>query len=364
MTAESSVSRGRAWVEIDLGALRRNAVTLRARAGVPLLPMVKADAYGLGAPAVARALDRLEPWGFGVASVAEAATLRAAGITRRILTFTPLAPEEFAEARAVGVTPTLGDPRAIGAWVAHGGAWHLAIDTGMHRAGLRWDAAATVRALVAAHPPEGVCTHYHSAELDDGSLAEQDARFDAALEALGGGAGAPWCTHTDNSGAIVRRPRATRDLVRPGVFLYGVGSGAPLRPAPVAALRGRILELHELHPGDSVTYGATWRAARPSRVATIGVGYADGYRRQLSNRGHGLLHGRRVPVVGTVTMDMTVLDVTDVPCAIGDVVTLLGADGPDALTAEDVASWHPDLNAYEVLVGLALRLPQVYRDPV
>src|SRR5688500_11609365 len=151
----------RAWVDVDLGALQRNAVAIAARAGVPLLPMVKADAYGLGAVAVARALDALNPWGFGVATVEEGAELRGAGIERPIIVFTPLGEEDLRAARDAELTPALSRPDAIGAWHRQrGGAWHLAIDTGMSRSGIRWDAVGTLRDLVTDHPPEGAFTHF------------------------------------------------------------------------------------------------------------------------------------------------------------------------------------------------------------
>jgi alanine racemase len=152
-TSQLPPSSARAWVEIDLGALQRNGAALAARSAAPLLPMVKADAYGLGAVPVARALDVLDPWAFGVAAVEEGIELRDAGVTRRIVVFTPLLEESLAAARAARLTPALGDPRAIARWAEGGGPWHLAIDTGMHRAGIEWDRVAELRALLAAHPP-------------------------------------------------------------------------------------------------------------------------------------------------------------------------------------------------------------------
>ena len=166
MTTKSTATETtRAWVDVDLGALVRNGAALQRHAGVPLVPMVKADAYGLGAVACARALERLDPHGFGVATVREVEELRAAGISRRIYVFSPILPDDFAAARAARAVPTIGDPAAIAAWVqSGGGTWHLAIETGMHRAGLRWDAIGDVADIVRAHPPEGAFTHFSSAE--------------------------------------------------------------------------------------------------------------------------------------------------------------------------------------------------------
>ena len=349
----------RAWIDIDLGALVRNGERLARHARVPLLPMVKADAYGLGVGPVVRALASLDLFGFGVATADEGHELRTLGVTRPVLVFTPALPLDFGALREAKLTPCLGDPAVIHAWAASGGgAWHLAIDTGMHRAGVRWDRMGDVADAARAHPPEGAFTHFHSAECDDGSLELQEQRFRDALAAL---SARPALLHAENSGAIARRSPSAWNFARAGVFLYGVGSGATaaIHPEPVAHLRARIVDLHAILPGDSVSYGATWRAAAPARIATVAAGYADGYRRSLGNAGTALLHGRRVRVAGTVTMDMTMLDVTDVPCALGDVVTLMGRDGAQLLTAEDVGAACA-LSPYEVLTGLRQRLPRVY----
>lgn len=349
----------RAWVDIDLGALRQNARTMAARAGTPILPMVKADAYGLGAVAVARALDAEDVWGFGIAAVREGEELRAAGIRRPILVFTPLLPSEYPEVRRLGLTPTLGSAAAIQAWVSSGGGgWHLAIDTGMNRAGVPWREAGALAALVAAHPPEGAFTHFHSAERNDGSLAEQQGRFRESLAALGTPVA---CLHAENSPGLERQSPSPWTIARPGVFLYGVGGdeGAAVTPEPVVSLRARIVELRTIEAGDTVSYSATYRATAPRRIATLACGYADGYRRSLGNRGVALVNGRRAGVAGVVTMDMTMLDVTDVPCDVGDVATLLGRDGDQSVDVNALARL-AQLSPYELLVGLRLRVPRRY----
>ncbi len=350
----------RAWVEVDLGALRRNAAAAAARAGAPLLPMVKADAYGLGAVRVARALEPLEPWGFGVATVREGEELRRAGITRPVVLFNPAALEELDAVRRAGLTPVLATRDAIARWGPSGLPWHFAVDTGMSRAGVRWTRLSEFRDLLVRHPPEGVFTHFHSSECDDGSMGLQEARFEEALAAL---PARPALVHAANSGAIVRGVPGRWSVVRPGIFLYGVGSGAgaPVQPEPVVAVRARVHVLRELEAGDTVSYNATWSAPGPRRIATLPLGYADGYRRSLGNRGQVLVHGRRAPVVGWVTMDMTMIDVTDAPCAIGDVVTLVGRDGADAVSLDDLGTWS-GLSPYELLTGLRQRLPRRYLD--
>ncbi|HJQ19149.1 MAG TPA: alanine racemase [Gemmatimonadaceae bacterium] len=348
----------RAWVEIDLGALVRNGQRFASAAGVPLLPMVKADAYGLGAARVAQALRALDIWGFGVATVDEGEELRGAGITEPILVATPLLPAQFDAARRARLTPALGDPIAIRAWIDTGQPWHLMIDTGMNRAGVPWRDIDTVREVIAARPPEGVCTHFHSSQLPDGSREEQERRFAAAVARM---PFKPRLLHADNSGAIEHRSPSPFNIARPGIFLYGVGSGhdATITPEPVVSVRGRIIEIRVVQEGDTVSYDATWRAPRPGRIATVALGYADGYRRSLGNHAQALLAGDRVPVVGVVTMDMTMLDVTDKSCAVGDVVTVLGRDGEAVITAEDIARF-AELSPYELLTGLRARLPRIY----
>src|SRR3712207_1098731 len=179
---ESSMTR--AWVDVDLGALRRNGAAIAARAGVPLLPMVKADAYGLGAVRVARALEELDPWGFGVATVREGEELRRAGIARPIVVLTPLLPTEVDARGRARLRPALESRESNERWGVTGEPWHLSIDTGMSRAGIRWTQVPDIRDVLERLPPEGAFTHFHSAELDDGSVAMQERRFEEALAAL------------------------------------------------------------------------------------------------------------------------------------------------------------------------------------
>jgi alanine racemase len=357
-TADETTTR--AWVDIDLGALLRNGEALVKHARVPLLPMIKADGYGLGAVPGMRTLDAIGPYGWGVATIAEGRELRDAGATKPVIVFTPVLPVELPKLRAAKLVPTLSSAETIAAWIESGGGpWHLAIDTGVSRAGVRWDSIGTILDAVRGAPPEGAFTHFHSAELDDGSMQVQEQRFRDAVAAL---PARPALVHADNSAAIVRRTPSPWNLVRPGVFLYGVGSGpgAAIQPEPVAHLRAPIVEIRALSSGDSVGYDATWRAVRPSRVATLALGYADGYRRSLGNKAEALVHGRRVPVVGTVMMDMTILDVTDIQCAVGDSATLFGTDDGELLTVEAVAA-RAALSPYELLTGLRQRVTRIAR---
>lgn len=349
----------RGWIDIDLEALVRNARAIAERA-TAILPMVKADAYGLGAVPVARALERLSPWGFGIATVDEGIELRDAGITRPVMLFTPVATEELRAVRAASITPALSSAASIDAWARLGGrAWHLAIDTGMSRAGVRWDLIGDLAPALRVAPPEGAFTHFHSASLDDGTIGEQEARFQRALDAL---PSRPAILHTENSAAIARRARSPWSFARPGIFLYGVGSGpgALVHPEPVASLRARIVELRIVRAGESVSYDATYRATSDRTIAILPIGYADGYRRALGNRAHVLLAGgRRAAVVGVVTMDMTMIDVTDLAAQVGDVVTLAGRDGLEAIEIETLAE-QAEASPYELLTALHARLPRRY----
>lgn len=357
---ELNLNTTRAWVDIDLGALLRNGEALAKHARVPLLPMVKADGYGLGVIPVVRALSKLNPFGFGVATVDEGREIRDAGVKDPVIVFTPLLPAELPRLRESKLIPTLSTPSGISAWTeCGGGPWHLAIDTGLSRAGIRWDSIAELADLLRHSPPDGAFTHFHSPELDDGSMEIQESRFREAIAAL---PARPALLHTDSSAAIVRRSPSFWNFVRPGVFLYGVGSGdrAALQPEQVVHLRARVVELHDLHVGESVGYDATWRATRPSRVATLAIGYADGLHKAMGNRAEALVNGRRVPVIGGVMMDMTMIDVTDVRCSVGEHATLIGADGGDVLSVEAVAA-RADLSPYEVLTGLRQRITRIHR---
>jgi len=359
----------RAWCTVDLAALRHNAALLRARAGGPLVPMVKADAYGLGVEAIVRALGAPfhgetpavdAPWALGVAAVQEGETLRALGVSGRVLCTSPVLPDELPRMAQSLLTPSLHRESDVLAWRALTDApWHLSIDTGMHRAGLGWRHVASVQSVVALHPPEGVFTHFHSADRPNGSRELQEARFRGALEALALPVGT--LRHTDNSWAQVARSPNPHELARPGLALYGSPGDSVLGLRPVVHVHARVVDVHDLEAGDTVSYDATYTADRPRRVATVALGYGDGYRRALSNRGHMLLRGHRLPVVGLVTMDMTMVDVTGVPCEVGDVATALGADlaGSGCLTLDDVAAMG-GLSPYELLVGWRLRLPRVY----
>ncbi len=373
---DPSTARSRAWVEVDLDALRRNAQTIRSVAGseAALVPMVKADAYGLGMNRVVAALLPEQPWAFGVAAVAEGEALRRCGWRGPAIVFAPVAPGEYTRAVAANLTLCLSDVEAVQRWVAAGRsagqpvAFHTEIDTGMGRAGFSWSEAAEWGAAVSGIAGsdarwEGCFTHFHSA--DEPVLAPADKqwqRFEQALRSLPPPQdGVQRLIHAANSAAALRRPEYARDLVRPGIFLYGGEVGAESRPRAVAALRARVVLVRDVPAGTTLGYGATYQAARSERWATLGIGYGDGLRRALGPAGgEVLIRGKRAPIIGRISMDVTVVNVASIPDVVpGDVATLIGRDGNAEIRLDDVAVRCGTIS-YEILTGLGPRLPRVY----
>lgn len=351
----STVSQERAWLSVELGALTRNARHLAALVGRPLLAMVKADAYGLGAVRVTAALERLDPWGYGVATVAEGALLRRAGIDRPIVVFTPAHPGDLSSCAELGLRPVAGDLPALEACIAGGRPFHVEIDTGMSRSGFRWSDGTLIQALgtrLAAAPEwEGIFTHFHSAEADADATASQWTRFGHVLATL---PRRPRLVHAANSAACAAGTRYAADLVRPGIFLYGARAGS-LAPEPVASLHARVVALRRLGPGDTVSYDAEAIVEKATTVATLAIGYADGLPRSLGNRGMAAIHGGLAPILGRVTMDMVMIDVRDLPVQLGDVATLFGG----ALPLDDQAAV-AGTNSYEMLTRVGPRVPRLY----
>lgn len=341
-------------MEVNLPNVVANARTVAAEAkGAALLPMVKADAYGLGAVEVARALEAVAPWGFGVATVAEAVALRAAGVRRPIVVFTPARTAQSAAYREHDLRAVVDDPAVAAEW---DGPFHLEIDTGMGRCGVRWDAAAAI-ARCATTSMEGVFTHLYAADTAPETVRQQWNRFNTALAAVGR---RPALVHAANS-AGTWRLEDPLDLVRPGIFLYGGRCGEDLpAPRPAAAVRAPIVSLRQLAPGDTVSYGGDWTATRPVTVATLGVGYADGVFRSLQGKGQVLVNGARRPIVGRVTMDFVMVALRDGDAAApGTVATLIGRDGASEITLDEHASWAGTIS-YEIIARLGSRLERTY----
>ncbi len=333
--------------------------------------MVKADAYGLGMGGVVEAFEPASPWAFGVATVDEGLELRALGVSRPVWVLSPTLPGTLEAAGEGGLTVSVSHPatlarlRTLAPKVATP-VFHLEVDTGMGRAGFAWNdidpAVEAARAAEAAGARwEGCYTHLHSADEAPGTIRDQWERFQKALARMGGSPD-PLLIHALNSAGALRSPEYAADAVRPGIFLYGgrVGPETP-DPAEVVAVRARVVHVRDVAPGTSLGYGATYHARGTERWATVSIGYGDGLPRALGNRGSALVRGRRAPIVGRISMDVTVVDITGASAVeIGDVVTFIGTDGDERITLDEVAELAGTIS-YEILTGLTPRLPRIWQ---
>ena len=376
LSPQSSVPSRRATrALIDLDAVAENVRCFRgiAPSGAGVMAVVKANAYGHGAVMVARAaVDAGAAW-LAVATVDEGCQLRAAGLAAPILVLAPSDPTEAPAAVRAGLTLAVADLDHAAALAVAAGAEpapvHVEIDTGMRRFGVPSEAAPALIARIATLPGlrlAGIYTHFATAdEADRAFVLEQQARFDAALAAVRAAGIAVPLVHQDNSAATLTGTGRDVQLVRVGIALYGLSPSpevpAPAALRPVLSLHSRVARVFDLAPGDSVSYGRTFVADRPLRAALVPVGYADGYRRSLSNRGAMLLGGRRAPVLGRVCMDQTIIAVPDgVAARIGDEVVLIGAQGDERIGADDLAALAGTIG-YEIVTGLGARVPREYR---
>ena len=375
-----SVRQGRPTVaEINVAALRRNLREVRALVGpaVDILAVVKANGYGHGAVAAARAFVAEGASALGVATVEEGAELREAGLQDPILVLGGTLPGQEHDVLEYAMTPAVWDlatARALGEHAAAGGqsvSIHVKVDTGMSRVGvLPEDVAAFGRGLQAIPGVcvDGVFSHFACAEDVSGpTVARQMTLFADAVEQLAQVGVQPPRRHLANSAAVMTFPRAHHSrysMVRPGIMLYGVPPDPALaaRAALEPAMRFRtaVIQDKRVPAGTPVSYGQTFRTERPSTLATIAVGYADGYPRALSNRGQVLVRGRRAPVVGRVCMDLTIVDVTGIDgVRAGDEVVLWGRQGAAEITCGEVAAWAGTI-PYELLTRVGSRVPRVY----
>lgn len=369
--------------EVHLEAIAHNLGVVRAlvsedRASPPrVYAVVKADAYGHGVVPVARALEAAGVDGLCVALVEEGIELRDAGVGLPILVMSGLYGDGLGAALDARLTPVIHDPsqvEALRAARAHAPVRvHLKVDTGMGRLGITadalpgfLDAVAALRHVVV----EGLMTHFANADCDDpGYTATQLRRFDEARALCAGAGIRPEVAHAAASAAAFRMPEARMDLVRVGVALYGVTPFPHAAPGllPAMRLRTEVIALRELPAGSPVGYGGAWRAGRASVIATLPVGYADGFFRRLSSDAEVLIQGRRCRVVGNVSMDMTTVDVTELAratgVAVGDEAVLLGsqrgAGGFDVIRAEEIALRVGTI-PYEVLTAVSRRVPRSY----
>jgi alanine racemase len=362
-----------ARAEIDLAAFRRNvdALIRQLPAGAKLVAVLKADAYGHGAVELAKTLDDRVPM-IAVAILEEALELRAAGINRPILVLGAMTRAQIAAAAGRGIITAIPSPETLEAAADVAQETdveiHLKIDSGMGRTGLKpGDLPAAVELLKATQRLRlgGIYTHFANApDPADPFTVEQVAVFDALVEELrASGIEAP-VTHLANSAATVRGLVRPGELARVGIALFGAETldDHSHRLEPVMRWRTEIVRVKEIGPGEGVGYGLTFRASAAMKIATIAVGYADGYNRLLSNRGEVLLRGRRARVVGRVSMDLVTLDVSDFEdVAVGDEVVLIGRQGDEEIAAEELAERLGTIS-YEVLCAVGARVPRIYRD--
>lgn len=367
------------FAEIHLGALEKNLLQVRAQVGnCPILAVVKANAYGHGAIRVARFLEqcRTKPEIFGVAFLEEGVALREAGIRTPILVLTGCPADKIPDLMRYALTPVVFDLdtlSAINREAAQCGRpikVHLKIDTGMGRLGILPDdflpflEKALTYEMIAI---EGMLTHFAEADLSDLSFAKTQLNtLKTILSRLSEkGITLRYC-HLANSAAILHFKPAVLNLVRPGLMLYGYSplrEQTPLPLSPLMQVRARVIALKKVPKGTPISYGRTFITDRESRIATVAIGYADGYPLSLSNRGMMIAKGTRVPVVGRVCMDMCMLDVTaSEGLSVGDWVTVLGEEGPEAIWANDLAQW-ANTHPYELLCGIGARVQRRYILP-
>src|ERR1700683_2430167 len=375
----------RVWAEVSLQAIARNLRTIRRHIGPKpqILAVVKSHAYGLGAVPVAKALQKAGAERFGVTCANEGVELRESGIRKPILVLTGFWPGEEKRFITNRLTPTvtrLEDVRGLeraakSARVKSRLRFHLKINTGMNRLGLlpsELDAFASALADSRHIELEGTFTHFASAEdFSARQTDEQEQTFRKCLDLLRALGVSPGVVHMANSGAICARPSTWADMVRPGAILYGYYQSfdppqkkqevmGQVALQPCLSLRARIISLRNVPLGAGVGYAARFVTKRPSRIAVINAGYADGVVRARTNRGWALVRGKRVPLVGTISMDLTMLDLTDVPEAVlGDVVTIYGKDGDAAIEVSEVAHEIGTVPS-DLLCGLGRRVPKFY----
>lgn len=369
--------RCRAWVEIDLEALEHNVgqLTRHVNGDAKLMAVVKADAYGHGAVTVALcALGAGARW-LGVATVPEGVELREANIKAPILIMGAVSSAEEVEAIARwNLQPTLVSPKqalvfseALSKQRSTSLPVHLKIDTGMSRLGYRWQEAADFAEFVQGLPNleiQSVYSHLATAdEPDTTTLRQQHQRYEAALSQINQQGLSPKMRHLANSAATLLDTNLHYDMVRVGLALYGLYPAPHLRSAlslrPVMQVKARVTHVKDIPPGTGVSYGHTFVAQTPMQIAVVGIGYADGVPRSLSNQMSVLVNGQSVRQIGNITMDQLMIDVTHVPdLREGDVVTLLGRDAEHTITADDWASL-TDTISWEILCGFKHRLPRI-----
>ena len=370
----------RCWAEIDLDALRGNLAWIRHRVGPDrkIITVVKADAYGHGLKQIAALLMQSGTDIFGVANLAEAQAIRSVGRGWPILMLGACLSHEVALAVRDGVMPTISSWaeakvfESVSARENKIVSVHVKVDTGMGRLGVAVaDAVDLVRRMTALRhlSVTGLYTHFASAEDNRAFSHEQRRRFESVIEALRARELLPPLIHSQNSGALLHEPSGACNVVRPGLLVYGIvppGRRRSAKPAgahvhAALSLKCRVSLVKEIPRGTPLSYGGTFVAPRRMRVATLTAGYGDGFPRAASNRAEVLLHGQRCCVLGRVTMDQTLVDVSPLKrVRPGDEAVLIGKQGREEITATELAAWCGTV-PWEILTGITYRVPRVYR---
>lgn len=364
---------GRCRVEVDLAAVRANVAALRRQTSraARLLAVVKADAYGHGAVPVAGAALEAGADGLGVFTPVEATALRAGGIGAPVLVLGRTDPADAALLASTGAAAAVFDAESAAALAAAARARgrpvavHIKVDTGMTRAGVGLrDAPAFLDHIrgLGGLEIDGIFSHLAGADAADRTSAyDQYERFLDLLDGLAAVGRRPPTAHIANSAALIDCPEMALEMVRPGIAIYGLAASAHVsrapRLTPALSWLAPVLHVRRVPAGAAVGYGGTFVAPRETTIAVLGVGYADGYRRALSNRGAVLLGGRRCAVAGRVSMDMIAVDVGDAPVAVGDEAVLIGRQGGEEITADEMARLLETIT-YEITCGIATRVPR------
>jgi len=361
------------WAEVNLQTLRENYLKLKTYTQSEMMPIVKADAYGHGLIPVVKTLIACGAQRYGVALLEEALEIKAVfpDLTILILGATEL--DQWDDLVKEDIIPAifqLSQAQALSEAAVKQNKTarlHIKIDTGMNRIGFRERDFADIM-KISALPNlfiEGIFTHLATSDQRNLTFArEQLSRFEAFYDKLKKAGLTIPIRHAANSAAILQFPESHFELVRPGISLYGLTPSSQMSAAtglePVMSWKAKVSLVKSIKTGETVSYGRTFQAAYPTRVATIPVGYADGLRRALSNQGEMLVHGKRSTMIGRICMDQTMLDVTKIPgVQVGDVVTILGKDGYDQITATEMAEWLETIS-YEVICGISNRVPRIY----
>ena len=365
------------WAEIDLPAFKNNIKKIknRLKRRTKLIAVVKANAYGHMAVQISETALKNGAWALGVSSIEEGISLRENGIKGRILILGSIFPLENLKAAAeYGLVPTISSLGGLTALsklalrLKKRLPFHLKIDTGMGRIGVSPSTAPALFERIAAKKEifmEGMYTHFSAADCDERFTTRQMKKFMEAVRTARA-LGLKFTAHSANSAALFRHRDFQLDAVRPGVSLYGLkpfkGSEKIAKLAPVMSLKTKIVFLKRVPADSTISYGATYTTKRRSVIATLPIGYADGYSRLLSNKGEVLVRGIRCPVAGRVTMDMIMTDVTKVRgVSIGDEAVLIGRQGSERITAEEIAEKTSTIN-YEVTCSISSRVPRVVKN--